>query len=75
MMKLDHLQKSSTKINGKNNQQNIQVLMTEVFKVMNGLTVIIIDNIFDPRVNFPNLRNFQEFSAERKKLSSHAWKL
>ena len=75
MMKLDHLQKSSTKINGKNNQQNIQVLMTEAFKAMNGLTVIIMDNIFDPRVNFSNLRNFQEFSAERKKLSSHTWKL
>ena len=41
--------------------------MTELFKVMNNLAPLIMDNMFIPRANSSNLRNFQEFATEIKK--------
>ena len=43
----------------KKHQRNIQVLMTQLFKVMNDLAPLIMDNIFTLRVNNFNLRNLQ----------------
>ena len=50
-----------------NHQRNIQVLVTEPFKIMNNLAPPIMDNTFTPRLNNFNLRNFQDFATERKK--------
>ena len=48
-------------------QRNLQLLMTEVFKIMNGLNPPIIDKFFIFRENTHNIRNFQIISNENKK--------
>ena len=40
--------------------------MTEVFKIMNGLSPPIMDNFFIFRENADNIRNFQILSNENK---------
>ena len=46
---------------------NIQVLLTGVFKMKNELAPLIMESISNKRFNTYNLRNFQEFAAERKR--------
>lgn len=58
-----------------NHQRNIQVLMTELFKIMNNSAPPIMYNMFNPRVNNFNLRNFKEFSTGKRKLSTMDWQL
>lgn len=58
-----------------NHQRNIQVLMTELFKIMNNSAPPIIYNMFNPRVNNFNLRNFKEFATGKRKLSNMDWQL
>ena len=53
-----------------NHQRNIQVLMTELFKIMNNSAPPIMYNMFNPRVNNFNLRNFKEFATGKRKLSN-----
>ena len=48
-------------------QRNLQVLMIEVFKIINGYAPLIIDNFFIFRENTHNLRNFQIILNENKK--------
>lgn len=52
-----------------NHQRNIQVLMTELYKIMDNLADLIM-NMFTPRVKNFNLRNFQEFATERCSLET-----
>ena len=40
-------------------QKNLQVLMTEVFKIINGHTPPFVDNFFIFRENKHNFRNFK----------------
>ena len=47
-------------------QRNLQVLMIEVFKIINGYAPPIMDNIFIFRENTHNLRNFQVILNENK---------
>ena len=53
------------------NQRNIQVLLTKVFKIINGLSLTIMDNFFIFRENAHNIRNFQIISKENKKTVRH----
>ena len=48
-------------------QSNLQVLMIEVFKIINGYAPITIDNFFKFRENTHNLWNFQIILNENKK--------
>ena len=48
-------------------QRNLQVLMIEVFKIINGHTPPFVDNFFIFRENTHNLRNFQIILNENKK--------
>lgn len=58
-----------------NHQRNIQVLMTELFKIMNNSAPPIMYNMFNPRVNNFNLRNFKEFATGKRRLSNKDWQL
>ena len=53
-------------------QRNLQILMTEVFKIINGYAPPIMDNFFIFRENTHNLRNFQIILNENKK-NSKIW--
>ena len=48
-------------------QRNLQILMIEVFKIINGYAPPIMDNFFIFRENTHNLRNFQIILNENKK--------
>ena len=40
-------------------QRNLQVLMTEIFKIVNGVAPPIMNSLFEFRSNEYNFRNFQ----------------
>ena len=48
-------------------QTNFQVLMTDVFKIINGLSPTIMHNFFIFCENTHNIQNFQIISNENKK--------
>ena len=48
-------------------QRNSQVLLTEIFKKISGLSLPTMDNFFIFRENTHNIRNFQKISNEIKK--------
>ena len=48
-------------------QRNLQVLMTETFKIIKGISRPIMENFFILRENAHNVRNFQEISNENRK--------
>ena len=48
-------------------QMNLQVLMTEVYKVVNGVAPPIMNSLLEFRCNTNNIRNFQEFFIENSK--------
>ena len=47
-------------------QRNLQVLMTEIYKIVNGIAPPIMNSLFMFRLNQHNLRNFQELSTEKR---------
>ena len=47
-------------------QRNLQVLMTEIYKIINGITPPIMNSLFTLCLNQHNLRNFQEVSTEKR---------
>ena len=48
-------------------QENLQVLMTEVYKTVNGIAPPIMNWLFNFRANIHNIRNFYESFTENKK--------
>ena len=48
-------------------QKNLQVLMTEVYKIVNGIAPLIMSSLFDFRTNIHNIRNFQKIFTENRK--------
>ena len=48
--------------------KNIQSLMTEIFKIKNELAPPIMDSMFERRNEPYNLRNFQKFLTEKKRI-------
>ena len=51
-------------------QRNFQVLMTEVYKTVNGIAPQIMNSLFQFRCSTNNIRNFQEIFTENRKLSN-----
>ena len=51
-----------------NHNRNSQALLTEVFKMKNGLAPLIMESILHKRFNAYNLTNFQEIATERKRI-------
>ena len=49
-------------------ERNLQVLMTEIYKIVNGIAPPIMNSLFTFRLNQHNLRNFQELLTEKKTL-------
>ena len=47
-------------------QRNLQVLMTEIYKIVNGIALPIMNSLFMFCLNQHNLRNFQELSTEKR---------
>ena len=47
-------------------QRNLQFLMTEVYKIVNGIAPPIMNSLFTFRLNQHNLRNFQELLTEKR---------
>ena len=50
-----------------NHHRNIQTLLIKIFKIKKGLAPPIMESILKGRNNTCNVRNFQEFEAERKR--------
>ena len=47
-------------------QRNLQVLMTEIYKIVNGIALPIMNSLFTFHLNQPNLSNFQELLTEKR---------
>ena len=47
-------------------QRNLLVLMTEIYKIVNGIAPPIKNSLFTFRLNQHNLRNFQELLTEKR---------
>ena len=52
-------------------QRNLQVLMTETYKIINGMSLPIMEKISILRENTHNVRNFQEISNENRETVKH----
>ena len=50
---------------------NLQVLMTEIYKIVNGIAPPIINFLFTLRLNQHNLRNFQELLTEKRNTANY----
>ena len=48
-------------------QRNLQVSMTEVYKIVNGIAPPIMNSLFQFRCNTNNIRNFREIYTENWK--------
>ena len=48
-------------------QRNLQVLMAEVYKIVNGIAPPIMNSLFQFRCNTNNIRNFQEIFTKNRK--------
>ena len=48
-------------------QKKLQVLITEVYKILNGIAPPIMNSLFSFRTNIHNIRNFQEIFTENRK--------
>ena len=48
-------------------QRDLQVLMTEVYKIVNSIAPPIMNSLFQFRYNTNNIRNFQEVYPENRK--------
>ena len=48
--------------------RNLQVSMTEIYKIVNGIAPPIMNSLFTFRLNQHNLRNFQELLTEKETL-------
>ena len=56
-------------------QRNLQVLMTEIYKIVNGIAPPIMNSLFTFRLNQHNIRNFQELSTEKSVKQLHTGRL
>ena len=47
-------------------QRNLQVLMTEIYKIVNGIAPLIMNSLFTFRLNQYNFRSLRELSTEKR---------
>ena len=52
-------------------QRNLQVLMTEIYQIVNGIAPPIMNSLFTLRLNQHNLRNFQELMTEKRNIVNY----
>ena len=52
-------------------QRNLQILITEVYKIIKGEAAAIMKNLFMSRENVHNIRNFQIIANENKKTGTY----
>ena len=50
-------------------QRDLQVLMTEVYKIVNSIAPPIMNSLFQFRFNTNNIRNFQEIYTENRNVT------
>ena len=66
-------------LRGKNeptiHQKNLEVLMTEVYKIVNGIAPPIMNSLFNFRTNIHNIRNFQELRKRKLKYGIEQWRI
>ena len=55
-------------------QRNLQVLITEIYKIVNGIARPIMNSLFTFCINQRNLRNFQELSTENRNTVNYGLK-
>ena len=48
-------------------KKKLQVLVTEVYKIVNSIELPIMNSLFNFRANIHNFRNFQEIFTENRK--------
>ena len=49
-------------------RKNLQALMTEVYKIVNGIAPPVVNSLFNFLTNIHNIRNFQQIDTENRKL-------
>ena len=47
-------------------QRNLQILMTEIYEIVNGIAPIIMNSLFTFRLNQHNLKKFQDLSTVKR---------
>ena len=52
-------------------QKNLQVLMTGVYKIVNGIAPPIMNSLFNFRANIDNISKFQEIFTENRKTTKY----
>ena len=52
-------------------QRNLQVLMTEIYKIVNGVAPPIMNSLFEFRSNEYNTRNFQVLSTDFRRIVNY----
>ena len=55
-------------------QRNLQVLMTEIYKIVNGIAPPIMNSLFEFRSNEYNIRNFQALSTDFRRTVNYGIK-
>ena len=55
-------------------QRNLQVLMTKIYEIVNGIAPPIMNFLLTFRLNQHNLRNFQELSTEKRNTVNYGLK-
>ena len=63
---LNELLSINNEVSIHNKNKNIQTLLIEVYKNLNGLSPPIMSGLFTTRENIYNLRNFRELYCEKK---------
>ena len=66
MVKIEVLKLLQNNKNITVHQRNLQILMTEVYKIIKGEAPAIMKNLFIFRENIHNIRNFQIIANENK---------
>ena len=64
---LNELLSVNNEVSIHNKNKNIQTLLIEVYKNLNGLSPPIMSGLFMTRENIYNLRNFESFTVKKNK--------
>ena len=64
---LNELLSVNNEVSIHNKNKNIQTLLIEVYKNLNGLSPPIMSGLFTTRENIYNLRNFESFTVKKNK--------
>ena len=57
------------------NQRNLQILVTQVYKIVNGVAPSIMNSLFEYRLNSYNLRIFQKLCMCKRNIHYRLWRI